>query len=74
MEDEIRYAQLRTRIQSLDGREASAEAEQLALEQGLNEALHRGISFPSIKVDVAGAVFLTSEPVSVIGGFVREVG
>ena len=27
-EDEIRYAQLRTRIQSLDGREAIAEAEQ----------------------------------------------
>ena len=29
-EDEIRYAQLCTRIQSLDGREATAEAEQLA--------------------------------------------
>lgn len=72
-EDEIRYAQLRTRIQSLDGREASAEAEQLALEQALNEALHRGISSPSIKVDVAGAVFLTSDPVSVIEGFVRDM-
>lgn len=73
-EDEIRYAQLRTRIRSLDAREASAEAEQLALEQALNEALHRGISAPSIKVDVAGAVFLTSEPVSLIERYVREQG
>lgn len=73
-EDEICYAQLRTRIQSLNGREACAEAEQLALEQALNEALHRGISSPSIKVDVAGAVFLSSESVSVIEGFVRAIG
>lgn len=70
-EDEIRYAQLRTRIQSLDGREAVAEAEQLALESSINEALHRGISSPSIRVDVAGAVFLTSEPVSLLEGFLR---
>jgi hypothetical protein len=68
-EDEIRYA--RTRIQSLDGREAIAEAEQLALERSLNEALHRGISSPSVRVDVAGAVFLTSEPVS-FGGVLKE--
>ena len=71
-EDEIRYAQLCTRIQSLDGMEARAEAEQLALERSLNEALHRGISSPSIKVDVAGVVFLTSEPVSLIEGYLRE--
>jgi ATP-dependent helicase HepA len=71
-EDEIRYAQLHTRIQSLDGREASAEAEQLVLEQILNEALHRGISSPSIKVDVAGVVFLTSAPVSLIEGYLSE--
>ncbi|MBL1265484.1 protein DpdE [Candidatus Methylomicrobium oryzae] len=71
-EDEIRYAQLQTRIQSLDGREATAEAEQLVLEQTLNEALHRGISSPSIKVDVAGVVFLTSEPVSLIEGYLEE--
>lgn len=73
-EDEIRYAQLRTRIQSLDGREAVAEAEQLVLESSINEALHRGISSPSIKVDVAGAVFLTSEPVSLLEGYLRENG
>jgi ATP-dependent helicase HepA len=71
-EDEIRYAQLLTRIQSLDAREAVSESEQLALEQSLNEALHRGISSPSIKVDVAGAVFLTGEPVSVLGLHLRE--
>lgn len=73
-EDEIRYAQLRTRIQSLDGREAIAEAEQLALERSLNEALHRGISSPSVRVDVAGAVFLTSEPVSLLEGYLRKNG
>lgn len=71
-EDEIRYAQLRTRIRFLDGKEASAEAKQFALERALNEALHRGISSPSIRVDVAGAIFLTSEPVSLIERFVRE--
>jgi ATP-dependent helicase HepA len=73
-EDEIRYAQLQTRIQSLDGREAIAEAEQLALERSLNEALHRGISSPSVRVDVAGAVFLTSEPVSLLEGYLRKNG
>lgn len=71
-EDEIRYAQLQTRIQSLDGREAQAEARQLALEQALNGALHRGISSPSVQVDVAGVVFLTSEPVSLIERIIRE--
>jgi ATP-dependent helicase HepA len=70
--DDIRYAQLRTRIQSLETREAFAESEQLSLEQSLNEALHRGISSPSIKVDVAGAVFLTDESVSVLGLQPRE--
>lgn len=72
-EDEIRYAQLQTRIQSLLGREAETEALQLTLEQSLNESLHRGISSPSVKVDVAGVVFLTSNPVSLIQRFIREV-
>jgi ATP-dependent helicase HepA len=71
-EDEIRYAQLRTRIQSLEAREAFGESEQLSLEQSLNEALHRGISSPTIKVDVAGVVFLTCESISVLGGHQRE--
>ena len=65
-EDEIRYAQLQTRIQSLQGGEAQAEANQLSLERELGAALLRGISAPSVKVDVAGVVFLTSEPVSSI--------
>lgn len=63
-EDEIRYAQLHTRIQSLQGGEAEAETRQLGLERELGAALLRGISAPSVKVDVAGVVFLTSEPVS----------
>jgi ATP-dependent helicase HepA len=71
-EDEIRYAQLQTRIQSLQGREAQAEAHQLMLEQELSQALHRGILSPSIKVDVAGVVFLSSEPVSLIQRFIQE--
>lgn len=65
-EDEIRYAQLQTRIQSLQGGEAEAEANQLSLERELGAALLRGISSPSVKVDVAGVVFLTSEPVASI--------
>ena len=69
-EDDIRYAQLRTRIQSLVSREALAESEQLALEQALNEALQKGIASPSIKVDVAGVVFLTGESVSVLGRYI----
>lgn len=71
-EDEVRYAQLQARIQSLQGREAEAEARQLKLEQALNEAVHRGITSPSVKVDVAGVVFLTSEPVSIIQRHVQE--
>ena len=71
-EDEIRYAQLQTRIQSLTGREAQDEARQFELEKALNKGLHQGISSPSIKVDIAGVVFLTSEPVSTIEAFVRE--
>lgn len=65
-EDEIRYAQLQTRIQSLQEGEAEAEANQLGLERELGAALLRGISTPSVKVDVAGVVFLTSEPVASI--------
>jgi ATP-dependent helicase HepA len=70
--DEVRYAQLRTRIQSLEAREAIAESEQLSLEQSLNEALRRGISLPAIKVDVAGVVFLTCESISVLENHLAE--
>ena len=71
-EDETRFAQLHTRIQSLDGAEARAESSQLALERALGEALCRGISDPSIKVDVAGVVFLTSDSVSNIERGLQE--
>lgn len=73
-EDEIREAQLLTRIQSLDGREADAEGNQLTLTRSLNEALHRGISKPSVKVDVAGVVFLTSEPLSIMDDSLKVQG
>lgn len=65
-EDDIRYAQLQTRIQSLNGSEAQVESSQLALEKALGAALLRGITTPSVKVDVAGVVFLTSESVDSI--------
>lgn len=69
MEDEIRYAQLRTRIQSLDGNEAESERLQLALEEGLNDALQKGISDPVVRVDVVGVIFLSNKPVSIIDSF-----
>jgi len=72
VEDEVRYAQLRARIQFVEGREANSEVGQLSLERSLNEALHYGIQNPSIKVDVAGVVFLTSEPVSIIESYLRD--
>jgi ATP-dependent helicase HepA len=72
-EDEVRYAQLQTRIQSLQGPEKEAEASQLSLERELGAALLRGISAPSVKVDVAGVVFLTSEPVASIERFMQGV-
>lgn len=62
-EEQIRYAQLQTRIQSLQGVEQQVEEQQFLLEQAINQALHRGISSPSIKVDVAGVVFLTRQSV-----------
>lgn len=71
-EDEIRFAQLQTRIQSLNGAEAKAESSQLALERALGESLRRGIFAPSVKVDVAGVVFLTSDSVSMIERGLQE--
>ncbi|REE06571.1 ATP-dependent helicase HepA [Paraburkholderia sp. BL27I4N3] len=65
-EDRGRYAQLATRINALTGSESRAEQARLTLEQHLNDALYAGIATPTIKVDVAGVIFLSSEPVSVI--------
>lgn len=62
IEDEVRAAQLATRIRILEGVEADSEREQLEFEKKLNVALYKGIENPSIKVDVAGVVILSSNP------------
>lgn len=66
LEDEVRYAQLKTRIQHLKGKEADSERAQLQFESAINDALYQGINSPSIKVDVAGVVFLSNQPFSTI--------
>lgn len=71
-EYEIRYAQLRSRIQSLHGRESEVEASQLDLEVRLNEAIRNGILKPQVSVDVAGVVFLTNDPVSLIQRYMKD--
>ena len=61
-EDDLRQAQLRTRIQSLTGREGDAERVQLATEKAINEGLYRGIAAPTVKIDVSGVVLLSARP------------
>lgn len=61
-EDAVRHAQLHTRIQSLTGREADMERDQLESEQAINEGLYRGIVAPSVKIDVVGVVLLSATP------------
>lgn len=58
-EDDVRYAQLLTRMQTLMGKESEEEGLQLGFERILNQALYEGIAQPSIKVDVIGVVFLS---------------
>lgn len=60
IEDEIRAAQLLTRVRLLEGVEAESEQKQLSIEVKLNDALYKGIQNPSIRVDVAGVVILSS--------------
>lgn len=60
--DEVRHAQLLARIQNLEGREARSERSQMEFEQRMNGALYRGVVEPSVKVDVAGVVFLSAVP------------
>lgn len=69
-EDEVRHAQIYTRIQSLRGAEAEAEIAEFELERHLNDALYEGILNPSVKVDVAGVVFLTEQPISVLDAYI----
>lgn len=59
IEDEVRAAQLLTRVRLLEGVEAESERMQLSIEEKLNHALYNGIQDPSIKVDVAGVVILS---------------
>ena len=68
IEDEIRHAQLRTRIQSLSGGLAILERRQLESEQAINTGLYQGIHAPSIRVDVAGVVLLSVSPYPLAGG------
>lgn len=65
-EDDVRHAQMRTRIQSLEGPEAEAESVEFELEQRLNDALYEGIANPVLKVDVAGVVFLAEQSPSTL--------
>jgi len=65
-EDQVRHAQWRSRVQSLDGPELQAETVQFQLEQWLNDALYEGIANPSLKTDVSGVSFLSDRPVSVL--------
>jgi ATP-dependent helicase HepA len=58
--DEVRFAQLNSRINSLDKIEAEAESSQLLVERMLSDALAEGIEKPKIKVDVVGAVILSN--------------
>ncbi|WP_348697895.1 protein DpdE [Duganella fentianensis] len=67
-EDEVRHAQWRSRIHSLTGMEAQSEIAQFELEQRLNSALYEGITNPELKSDVAGVVFLSDLPVSILDG------
>lgn len=61
IEDEIREAQLATRIRMLDGIEAESERSQLELETKLNQALYQGIKNPIVKIDVVGVVILSDK-------------
>jgi ATP-dependent helicase HepA len=66
MEDEVREAQLVTRIRMLDGVEKDMEQKRLVEEKRLNSALYQGIENPSIKVDVVGVVLLSGDAFPIV--------
>lgn len=68
VEAEIGYAQTRSRIHVLRGREASTESHQLELEKKINEALKQGIDSPDIRIDVVAAFFLSKHSLKEICG------
>jgi hypothetical protein len=59
MADEIRFAQLETRLQQLRASEATAEREMFDLEKRLAAAFEQGIKEPSIRLDVVGMTYVT---------------
>jgi len=59
VQNEVRYAQLTTRIKHLSGKEGKNERLRLEFEKAINEALCKGIITPSTRLDVVGAVFLS---------------
>ncbi len=67
LEDDIRHAQLRARIQSMSGGQALLERRQLESEQAINAGLYQGIHAPCVKVDVAGVVLLSASPYPLAG-------
>ena len=72
-EDDVRHAQMRTRIRSLNGAEAEVESAEFELEQRLNDALYEGITNPVVRVDVTGVVFLAEQTVSVLDALMEGV-
>ena len=62
IEDELRQAQLATRIRTLRGIEAEVELRQMRIEREINDGLYQGILSPSIKVDVSGVIMISSAP------------
>jgi ATP-dependent helicase HepA len=59
---ELRLSQLAARIEHLRGREAAGELEQKEFEERFGLAVEHGITHPTLKIDVVGAVWLTTEP------------
>lgn len=59
MVDEIRFAQLETRLQLLRAREVTAEREMFDLEKRLAAALEQGIKEPLVRLDVVGMTYVT---------------
>jgi hypothetical protein len=59
MSDEVRFAQLQTRLQQLRASEATAEREMFDLEKRLAAAFEQGIKEPSVRLDVVGMTYIT---------------
>lgn len=64
-DDDVRYAQLRSRIESLTGGEKVVEQGRFDSEMCINTELHHGIKHPTVKIDVAGVVILSTRPYAV---------